>query len=193
MAQTLTLYTIGHSNLTPDNFLAALRRHNIAVLLDIRSAPYSRYVPHFNKRELEAFIKAQGLDYRYAGEYLGGRPTDVMLYKNHTLPPHDVDREDFLKQVDYRAVMHSEPYQRGIARLLTILRETIAGQVVIMCSEGDPLHCHRHHLIARSLLDPAVKIVTENVKVLHIVRDANIEVVDGTHFAPDPPQQLSLF
>lgn len=190
----LTLYTIGHSNLAPDDFLALLRQHNITTLLDVRSAPYSRYVPHFNKDKLEAYLKGNGVDYRFAGEYLGGRPQDDSLYTTQAIPDEDTRREQFLKLVDYEAVMKSDPYQRGIQRLLDIIAESDA-QVTIMCSEGDPLECHRHHLITRSLVDPVVKVTDQDVKVLHIVRGGNIESVDAAVFAAksQSPNQLRLF
>ncbi len=182
-----TLYTIGHSNLSKEDFLAHLRQHNITVLVDVRSAPVSRFVPHFNKKALEAYLKENGIDYRYAGEYLGGRPKDESVYKNETVPDVDTKREQFLKLVDYEAIMKTEWYQKGIRRLLDIITETQNGGVAIMCSEGNPLDCHRHHLIARSLLDPAVKIIDKNLKVQHIIKDGNIEIVDASAFSANTP------
>lgn len=197
MTDFLTLYTIGHSNLSQEDFLAHLRQHNITVLVDVRSAPFSRYVPHFNKNALETYLKENGLDYRYAGEYLGGRPKDESVYRNETVPDEETKREQFLKLVDYVAIMKTDWYQKGINRLLEIMTEARAnnGNLAIMCSEGDPLDCHRHHLIARSLLDPAVKVTDVNVKVQHIVKEGNIEAVDATAFEgkSQPPHQPRLF
>jgi len=191
---TDTLYTIGHSNLSAADFLAILKQHKITVLVDIRSAPYSRYVPHFNKAELETFLKSNGLDYRYAGEYLGGQPKDENLYKSQEVPEAGTTRTKFLKLVDYEAVMKTEPYQRGIRRLLAIVAESGAERAVaIMCSEGNPLDCHRHHLIARSLLDPKLKVTDQIIKVQHIVKDGNIETVDASAFEINTPYQPRLF
>ncbi len=193
----LTLYTIGHSNLAPDDFLAALRQHNIMVLVDVRSAPYSRYVPHFSKDKLEAYLKANGVDYRFAGEFLGGQPKDETVYKHQVVPDEDTKREKFLKLVDYEAIMQRDWYRRGIQRLLEIVAEAVSTQtqVAIMCSEGNPLECHRHHLITRSLIDPPVKVTDQEVKVVHIVKDGNIEIVDMAAFAVhnQTPNQLRLF
>ena len=188
-SDTLTLYTIGHSSLTAADFLALLRQHNITVLVDVRSAPYSRFVPHFNKSTLEAFLKENAVDYRYAGEYLGGRPKDDAVYKSQAIPDDDTAREKFLKLVDYEAVMKTESYQKGIRRLMDIMAETRAsgGNVAIMCSEGDPLNCHRHHLIARSLLDPAVKIIDTDLNICHIVRDGTLEHLDASVFEANRP------
>jgi uncharacterized protein (DUF488 family) len=196
MTDLLTLYTIGHSNLSKNDFLAALRKNDIAVLVDVRSAPYSRYVPHFNKSDLEVFLKENDIDYRYAGEYLGGQPKDEAVYKHQVVPDDDTSREKFLKLVDYEAVMQQEWYQRGIKRLLEIVAQTrkAGGHVAIMCSEGDPLDCHRHHLIARSLLDATVKVIDIDIEVQHIVKDGNIEAVDQVVFKAksEQPKQPRL-
>lgn len=191
MNAPLVLYTIGHSNLTADEFLALLRRHQIGVLVDVRSAPYSRYVPHFNKGELQAFLLENGIDYRYAGEYLGGRPQAANLYKDQQLPSDDTERANYLKQVDYAAVMKQDWYQRGIRRLLDIVTEASAN-VTILCSEANPHDCHRHHLIARSLLDPAVRVTEQNVKVHHIMRDGAVEVVEASGFEETTLRQQRL-
>jgi uncharacterized protein (DUF488 family) len=196
-SEILTLYTIGHSNLSAEDFLAYLRHSGITVLLGVRSAPYSRYVPHFNKSNLQPFLEANQVDYRYAGEFLGGQPKDETVYKNEEVPDENTNRTRFLKLVQYREVMHRDWYQKGIRRLLDIVRETGAkgGAVAIMCSEGNPLECHRHHLIARSLLDPAVRITDENIKILHIIKDGNIEAVEPSAFdaKKDMPHQPRLF
>ena len=86
---------------------------------------------------------------------------------------------------------------KGIHRLLDIVAETQAKgeHVAIMCSEGNPLDCHRHHLITRSLLDPAVKITAANLKVQHIVKEGMLEAVDASSFEAQNqiPRQPRLF
>jgi len=191
MDTPLVLYTIGHSNHPAATFLALLRQHNIRLLVDVRSAPYSRYVPHFNKQELAAFLQANGVEYRYAGEYLGGQPKDTAVYKEQPTPGDDAKRSDYGKQVDYLAVMQQEWYQRGIRRLLDLVAET-AGGVTILCSEANPHDCHRHHLITRSLLDPAVRITAQNIQVQHILKDGTLEVAAAADFQTAEPRQPRL-
>lgn len=186
----MILYTIGHSNITIDEFIANLRLHNVKVLVDVRSAPYSRYMPHFNKRELEAALKEKGVDYRYAGENLGGQPKDDTLYKDNTIPDEDADPLKFLRSVLYKEVMKRDYYLKGIRRLLEIVAETDGG-VAIMCSEGDPHDCHRHHLITRSLVDPKLRVVDDEIRVRHILKAGNIEDVEPSAF-DEPPEQLKL-
>ena len=189
----MILYTIGHSNIPLDDFLALLRQHNIRVLVDVRSAPYSRYVPHFNKSHLETYLKERGVDYRFAGEVLGGRPKETDLYENSLIPDEEADPSKFLRSVRYKEVMKRDWYQKGIHRLLEIVAETAqqGGNVAIMCSEGDPHDCHRHHLIARSLVDPKLRVVDSDSHVHHILKDGNIEIVDESAF-DEPPEQLKL-
>jgi len=193
--EIFTLYTIGHSSLSLDEFLSHLNAHNIRVLVDVRSAPYSRYVPHYNKANLQAFLLENQVDYRFAGDYLGGRPKDAEAYTDGKIPDEDTKRASFLKLVQYEDVMKSEQYQKGINRLLDIVRETAAqgSNVAIMCSEGNPHECHRHHLIARSLIDPTMKVTDETIEIYHITKDGNIEIVGNTAFAPQLPYQPKLF
>jgi uncharacterized protein (DUF488 family) len=192
-----TLYTIGHSNLSADDFLSLLNTHHITTLVDVRSAPYSKYVPHFGKRELESFLTERSVNYRYAGEILGGRPKQAEVYKNNEVPDENTKREDFLKLVQYEEIMKQDWYQKAILHLLNIVRDDAknSGRVAIMCSEGNPRECHRHHLIARSLIDPKVRILQENVEVCHILKDGTLETLTPATFETPKPnnQQLSLW
>ncbi|MCU0496886.1 MAG: DUF488 domain-containing protein [Anaerolineae bacterium] len=190
----LTLYTIGHSNLSLEDFIASLHAHQIHTLIDVRSVPSSQYNPHFNRNNLEGSLKENGFEYRFAGEYLGGRPDDPNLYKGSHVPDKGTKREDFLELVQYEEVMKSEKYLAGLRGLLQIIRNAAKydQQVAIMCSEGNPLDCHRHHLIARSLIDPKVKVVNTEVQVYHILRDRKLEKVEGNGFDESPSQPSLL-
>lgn len=151
------VYTIGHSNLPADDFLALLRQHNVNILLDVRSSPYSRYVPHFNRELLQALVAdtAQAI-YQWAGDTLGGRPGDPTCYFDGIAQPGNVD---------YAQLRQRAFYQEGIGALLTL---ATTHRVSLMCSEEDPRRCHRHTLIARSLADLGVS-------VLHIRRTGETE------------------
>jgi uncharacterized protein (DUF488 family) len=187
----LKLFTIGHGNQSLESLVELLKGHDIRCLLDVRTAPYSKYVPHFNKRYLEAELPSFALDYRYAGEHLGGRPKQPELYRQGTQINDQTDRDDYLKLVDYEAVMRQVWYHKALARLVELVVET-GERVCIMCSESDPHDCHRHHLIARSLLDPSVRVSESVTAVHHILSDGGTEVVNAEVFT-DLPRQLSLF
>lgn len=183
--ELLTLYTIGHSNITADDFLDLLKQHDINVLVDVRSAPFSKHAPQFNKGDLHAFLNKNGVDYRFAGEHLGGRPSHADVYKDNKMPDKETKRQDFLQAVQYKQVMQRDWYQKGISHLIRIIQETTkqGGNVAIMCSEGNPQECHRHHLITRSLIDPAVKIIDDiDVSVHHILKDGSLQSVNEDVF-----------
>ena len=178
----LTIYTIGHSNVPVRKIVELLHRNEITVVVDVRSSPYSQYSPQFNREAFQKTLQDAGIEYKYAGDFLGGRPKDPSCYKDGQIPN---GHADFLHLVDYPAVMTKDFFQRGIQRLLEIAGSNTAA---VMCSEEDPANCHRHHLIGRYL--------TQNgVTVLHIRHDGNLikdTLLDNLPEDP-PPQQLSLF
>ena len=144
-SQPVTIYTIGHSNLPLERFIDVLRAKGIRTLVDVRSSPFSRFVSHFNRGSLEATLPGAGIEYRFAGETLGGRPSEASLYKTNEVPP---PKADYLSLVDYPAVAEQEWFRRGLARLRALAADA---PTAIMCSEEDPTKCHRHHLIERAL------------------------------------------
>ncbi|MBN2549602.1 MAG: DUF488 domain-containing protein [Anaerolineales bacterium] len=154
MDEPIIIFTIGHSNHSLQKLAQLLKENGIAALVDVRSAPYSRHFPWFNKEHLEFELPRLGIEYIYAGKALGGRPDDPSLYKKREMP---TEGADYLHEVDYPAVMKRSYFIKGVERMLeTAVQKTTA----LMCSEEDPADCHRHHLITRYLLDefPEVEI-----------------------------------
>lgn len=167
---TLTVYTLGHSNIPQERFIALLQRHGVQALADVRSAPYSRYVPHFNRPELEYAVERQGIRYLYLGEELGGRP------------PTD-DYYDAESHVLYGRVAVAQFFLDGLEKLKD---EAGVYKTAIMCSEEDPTNCHRHLLIAR-VLDG------QGVRVLHIRGDDRVQTEDDLRPERPAAVQLDLF
>lgn len=164
----LTVYTIGHSNHPLDAFLDLLRRHGATLLVDVRSQPYSRWVPTYNREQLTRQLQAgTGMGYRFMGQVLGGRPEDRALY----------DDPDANGRPDYARVAASPAFQEGIAALVALARDQT---LALMCSEGDYRECHRALLLTPSLL-------ALGVRVMHILPDG--ETVE----ARIEPKQLTLF
>lgn len=159
----MELYTIGHSSHPMDEFICLLADHGVRRLVDVRSTPYSRFHPQFNKTALPQALLAHVIDYTWAGEALGGRPKDPSCYKHQAIPGKP---GDYLHELSYPEVMQRLWFVEGIQRLLEL-----AGQQVtcIMCAEKDPDHCHRHHLIARYLL-----VWHTSVTVWHILGDGSL-------------------
>lgn len=156
------VYTVGHSNMTEDQFLELLVKPGIRTIVDVRTSPYSRFAPHFNQAALRGALRSRGIGYAFDGEKLGGRPSDPSLYKDGVAPQ---GHADYLNLVDYPAVARQPWFQEGVERLLELAAEA---PTATMCSEEDPNRCHRHHLIAQELLKLGVG-------VRHIRRDGRIE------------------
>ena len=148
----LAIFSIGHSNQSVEAFLALLQQHQIEVLVDVRSSPYSKYVPQFNSTPLAVAVKQVGIKYMYMGKELGGRPEGDEFY--------DADGH-----VLYNRVAEATFFLDGINRLKKGGRTY---RVVIMCSEEDPTSCHRHLLIGRVL-------TKQGVDLLHIRGDGHIQ------------------
>ena len=127
--------TIGHSNHSLERLLDLLRENGIQAISDVRSAPRSRYVPHFNRERLASALGKRDILYRYLGDTLGGRPESPEAY----------DREG---RVQYQVVAGTSPFQHGIRELLDLSGDRSAA---VLCTEGDPLKCHRTLLVARAL------------------------------------------
>jgi uncharacterized protein (DUF488 family) len=144
------LWTLGHSNHSIERFLALLRRHGIEAVVDVRSRPYSRFVPHFGKERLARRLGDEGLGYVFLGQELGGRPARA------DPPP---------ARLDYRTRVREPSFQRGIRTLLDALA---ARRVALLCRERDPLECHRLHLVCRHLRPMSLDI-------RHILPDGEVE------------------
>jgi len=128
-----TLYSIGHSSHSADDFAELLRRHKIEVIADVRSHPASRFAPHFNSQSLREYLRSRDFGYVFLGKELGGRPSDPGFY----------DREGY---VLYSKIAESPEFREGIARL----EKGVQGfRVAVMCSEEDPSFCHRRLLVGR--------------------------------------------
>ena len=180
----MKLFTIGHSSHSLEKFIHLIEENGIMTLVDVRTAPYSRYNPQFNKENLENTLSDHNIEYAYAGNYLGGRPSDPTCYKSHMLPPDDAD---YLYEVDYPEVMKRPWFLQGIKGLLELANEQT---IVIMCSEENPAECHRHHLIARHLIIEHPEVNVQHIRGDGIVYSARL--IQESVNKP-PAEQLSLF
>ena len=75
-----TVFTIGHSTHPLERFIALLFQHGITAICDVRSKPYSRVNPQFNREALEKALLAKGIEYRFLGKELGARSDDPNCY-----------------------------------------------------------------------------------------------------------------
>jgi len=148
---TFDLFTIGHSNIPSERFIALLRGAGVDTIADVRSIPASRFCPWFSAKNFAPLLAGANVDYLSFGDELGGRPRDPSLYCDGV--------------ADYEALAQRPSFRAGLDRLLAR-----AGQrrLCLMCSERDPLDCHRCLLVARAL-------AARGVSVGHILHDGGIE------------------
>ena len=146
-----SVFTIGHSNHAAADFLKLLHGHAVEVVADVRSAPYSRFNPHFNRDALRSELKEAGVGYVYLGSELGGRSDDPACYWNG--------------RICYERVAQTSRFQGGLQRLAKGMAEH---RIALMCAEKEPLHCHRTLLVGQAL-------DAEGVDVSHIHADGELE------------------
>ena len=152
-AYPIQLYSIGHSNVPIERLIALLEQHAITTLCDVRSTPYSRYNPQFNREVLADSLRAAGVSYRFMGDTLGGKPADDALRTADGGLP------------DYDKIAASPVFLRGLDQLIAL---GASGPTAFMCSEADYRTCHRHRLIAPALIG-------RGVSVWHIMHDGGLE------------------
>lgn len=149
------LVSIGHSNHDWPAFVALLRRAGITALADVRSSPYSGRHPHFNREPLMRGLHEERIAYVFLGDLLGGRPGQPSLY--------DEDG-----RVNYERVRRTEAFQRGLDHLLRGAKEHITA---FLCSEEDPLECHRGLMIAPALSE-------RGFPPRHLRKDGSLETTE---------------
>jgi uncharacterized protein (DUF488 family) len=146
------LYTIGHSTHAVADFLALLNLHRIGVVADVRSMPYSRFTPQFNREDLRQTLRQAEIAYVFMGKEFGARSDDPGCY---------VDGK-----VQYESLVATADFQSGVIRIKDGLDN--GHRIALMCAEKDPLDCHRTILVANSL-------ETEEMGVTHILADGRLE------------------
>jgi uncharacterized protein (DUF488 family) len=145
------VFTIGHSNIPADRFIALLRDAEVNAVADVRSVPRSRWFPWFAAKALAESLASAGITYAMMGDALGGRPRDTSLFRDGV--------------VDYDAMAVQSEF---VASLNQLIGEAARSRVCLMCAERDPLDCHRCLLIARRLAE-------RGLAVGHILHDGTIE------------------
>lgn len=158
----VAVFTVGHSNHQFAKLAELLQKHGIQVLVDVRSRPHSRWVPWFNQKHLETAIPGIGIEYKWAGNHLGGLPSDPAYYKPN---PQHKRKTDPPKIADYAKIARQKWFQKAIDELLEVASSR---RTAVMCSEENPQKCHRSQLIGHAL-------VKRGVEVRHIRGNGDIE------------------
>jgi uncharacterized protein (DUF488 family) len=144
------VFTIGHSTHSWERFVALLQSTHVTAVADVRTSPYSRHSPQFSRDSLRAELRRDGISYVFLGKELGGRPSGHRFYCDGV--------------ADYEKMAQVPEFSKGLDRVIEGAKKY---RIALMCSERDPLDCHRCLLVGRAL-------VQRGVRVKHILDDGNV-------------------
>lgn len=148
---TDAVYTIGHSTHSVERLIGLLQSQAVTAVCDVRSQPYSRMNPQFNREPLRQALRAADIKYVFLGKELGARSEDRSCYRNG--------------QVQYDLLAATDLFKHGIERVKEGARSY---RVALMCAEKEPLECHRTVLVSRWLFEAGLPIK-------HILGDGRVE------------------
>ncbi|HNS19318.1 MAG TPA: DUF488 domain-containing protein [Sedimentisphaerales bacterium] len=152
------LFTVGHSNHTVEHVIGLLTMHNITVVADVRSNPYSVHSPQFNRELIQRKLHDARIEYVFLGGELGARRAEESCYVGG--------------QAKYDAIKNLPAFRNGLSRVIkAVERSTIA----LLCSEADPLGCHRTILVC-----PELKGLCPGLRISHILGDGSLESHEQT-------------
>ena len=154
----LSVYTVGHSTLSLERFIELLNLNGVTAIADVRSAPFSRLAPQFNRNALSGVLRKCGIAYVFVGKELGARSDDASCYEGG--------------KVRFARLAKTSIFNAGLDRILT---GAVKYRVALMCSEKEPLDCHRTLLVSRALEQ-------RGVNMIHILSDGRTESHSKTMF-----------
>lgn len=148
---TAQVFSVGHSTLDYEEFLKLIRAFGVTAIADVRSYPFSRRSPHFNSDTLSSELRLDQIAYVPLGDELGGRPRKPELFCEGI--------------ADYERMAQEEKFKAGIKR---VLAGSSKYRVALMCSEHNPLDCHRCLMVGRALSDTGVSTnhIVSNVQLI---------------------------
>ena len=149
------VFTIGHSTHTIIDFIKLLKQYSIPLVCDVRSQPYSKYNSQFNKDSVKKTLLGSRMEYLFLGEELGGRSKNTSCYNDKG-------------KLQYHLLAQEPLFKKGLEK---IIEEVKKRSIVLMCSEGDPLKCHRTILVCRQL--QKLHFLKNNIQ--HILSDGSLQ------------------
>jgi len=150
------IYTIGHSNHHIKDFINLLKKHGITAVADVRSSPFSKYNPQFNRKALADTLKQEDIAYVFLGKELGARPDDPCCYDNGS--------------ANFEKMAERPIFKQGIERLLKGMEQY---RIALLCAEKEPLDCHRTILVCHYLRKMGLPIK-------HILANGDVEEHQNT-------------
>lgn len=154
------LFSVGHSNQSIEKFFQLLESQRIDCILDVRSMPYSKFTPHFNEESLRVWLNKHGVLYVPFGKHFGARRSDCLKETEFVKKGF----KEIKVQVNFELGITTPDFLSGVERLNKALSQK--RRVSLMCSEADPLGCHRFSFISRFFYELGWDIQ-------HIMRDEN--------------------
>ncbi|MEG1567759.1 MAG: DUF488 domain-containing protein [Anaerovoracaceae bacterium] len=129
-----TVFTIGYSGFQINDFIKTLKSKSVSLVIDVRSLPYSQYYTDYNKENLSKILKSNKIYYRNYVLEFGARQEERSYYPNGYL--------------DFDMFSKSEIFLSGVDKLKGSMQQDYT--FALMCSEKDPIMCHRSILVARA-------------------------------------------
>ena len=145
------IYTIGHSNYQLEYFLKLLNVFKINIIVDVRGIPYSKYASQYNKESIQRYLQKNNIQYIFMGEELGARSKDPSLYS-------------LGGKLNFEQLSKTKLFNIGIDRIKNGINKGY--NIAIMCTEKEPIDCHRSILVARKLHD-------QGIEIYHILENGN--------------------
>jgi uncharacterized protein (DUF488 family) len=167
--------TIGHGQADLETFIRRLIFYKVNYIVDVRSSPYSSYCPQFNKNTFEVELAKHKIAYKWLGNALGGRPNDSSTYDENGI-------------VDYERLVKTKLFLEGLEELEKL---PLTNNVAIMCSESEPIKCHRFLAISRELARREFRVVHLKVSLPYVTQAQLEDNLLKIHFGENV--QLDLF
>ena len=143
MIMVNTIFTIGYSGFTVNEFINTLKNNGVSVVIDVRSLPYSQYYASYNRENISKLLENNKIYYRnYISEF-GARQENRNYY------PHGY--------LDFEMFSKSEQFLSGVRKLEKSMQQNYT--IALMCSEKDPMMCHRTIMVARTFHLSGYKVV----------------------------------
>lgn len=156
MKKKIDIYSIGHSVNDIDTFIKKLKHHKIEAIADVRSSPYSKRLPQFNREPLKKKLAEESIKYVFLGKELGARSDDPLTYEGN--------------MAVYEKIAETPLFESGMERLE---KGASMYRISMMCAEKEPLDCHRTILVGRFLN-------SDRFNLMHILDDDSIETHSET-------------
>jgi len=137
------IYTIGSSVHTTEEFISLLNKYKINAVADVRSVPYSQHTPQYNKEVLSRILKEKTINYLDFSKEFGARRKENDAYTNN--------------RVDFKKVIKLPDFINGIERINAGINKGYT--IALLCTEKNPLDCHRFSLVSKALIDTSGIIV----------------------------------